>query len=42
LVENDHDEEAEALEEALAAFQEASEEFHSEVAEVLEKHAFDF
>ena len=38
LVDHGHDEDAEALEEARAAFQEASGEFHSAVVEVLDTH----
>jgi len=38
LVDNGHDEDAEALEEAMAACQEASGAFHSAVMEVLDTH----
>lgn len=38
LVDRGHDEDAEALEEALEAFQEASGEFHSAVMGVLDTH----
>jgi hypothetical protein len=42
LVDNGHEEDAEELEEALEAYRDASEEFHSAVAAVLEKHGFNF
>jgi hypothetical protein len=42
LVDNGHDEDAEELEEALEAFREASAQYHSAVAEVLERHGFNF
>jgi hypothetical protein len=38
LVDHGHDEDAEALEEALEAFREASGAFHSAVMEVLDTH----
>jgi hypothetical protein len=38
LVDNGHEEDAEALEEALAAFREASGAFHSAVMDVLDTH----
>jgi hypothetical protein len=41
-VDNGHDEDAEELEEALEAFQEASGEFHSAVMEVLDKHEVEY
>ena len=42
LVDNGHDEDAEELERALEDYQTASEEFHSAIAEVLERHGFEF
>ena len=42
FVDHGHDEEAEELEEAFEAYRDASGEFHSAVAEALEKQGFNF